>query len=232
MSESILSVGIAAEIRRSWRRTALRLGNWPRRVLAIGCLALAALSAIDAAQGTQARTRVVVAARDLPAGSAITAAAVRTALWPSRLVSRHAARAVSSVLGRVPASPIGAGEPITTTRLVGADLAVGLPAGTVVATVTIADPAAARVLRPGDHVDLLRGAASGSGAGTGDDAQYTSPARSEVVAYDVRVLAVLSGISDTGADSGVSVAVAVDETTALRLGAASGSPLLATVRPR
>jgi hypothetical protein len=50
-----------------------------------------------------------------------------------------------------------------------------------------------------------------------------------VLARNVRVLAVLSR---DGPDAGVSVAVAVDESIALRLSETPGTPLLATLRAR
>jgi hypothetical protein len=55
------------------------------------------------------------------------------------------------------------------------------------------------------------------------------PAPAAVLARNVRVLAVLSR---DGPDDGVSVAVAVDEATALRLSETSGARLLATLRAR
>ena len=121
----------------------------------------------------------------------------------------------------MPVSAIGSGEAVTTTRLLGVDLAVGLPPGWVVATVAIADATTVQVLRPGDHVDLIRPAVP--------QAVEAAAARALVLARNIRVLAVLSR---DGPEVGVSVAVAVDETTALRLSEMSGTPLLATLRAR
>jgi pilus assembly protein CpaB len=209
------------EVRRVWRRAALRFGRWPRRLLAIGCLTLAAVSAIDAAQAEQGRTRIVIAARDLPAGAPIRPGQVASVLWPARLVTRHALHRLAEASGRVPVAAIAVGEPVTETRLVGADLAVGLPAGTVVATVAVADAAASTVLHPGDHADLVRPATS--------DGDGTAGLPAVVLARDVTVLAVFTADS---AQAAVSIAVAVDEATALRLSGSIGVPLVATVRPR
>jgi hypothetical protein len=90
-----------------------------------------------------------------------------------------------------------------------------------VATVAIADVTTARVLRPGDHVDLIRPAVPR------DVEAAAAPAL--VLARNVRVLAVLSR---DGPEDGVSVAIAVDEATASRLSETSGTPLLATLRAR
>jgi Flp pilus assembly protein CpaB len=213
--------GFFEEMRRVWRRTALRFGRWPRRVLAIGCLALAVLSAVDATDGATARVSVVVARIDLPAGVPIRTGQVTVTSWPARLSTTRSLHRVHDAVGRVPVSAIGSGEAVTTTRLLGVDLAVGLPPDWVVATVAIADATTARVLRPGDHVELIRPAVP---------QEVTSAAGPAVVlAHNVRVLAVLSR---AGPEDGVSVAVAVDEATALRLSETSGTPLLATLRAR
>jgi Flp pilus assembly protein CpaB len=213
--------GFFQEMRRVWRRSALRFGRWPRRVLAIGCLVLAALSAVEATDGATARVTVVIARIDLPAGIPIRVGQLSLMSWPAHLSTSRSLHHVHDAVGRVPVSAIGSGEPVTTTRLLGVDLAVGLPPDWVVATVAIADATTAHVLRPGDHVDLIRPAVPQ------DVDPATGPA--VVLARNVRVLAVLSR---AGPDDGVSVAVAVDDATALRLSEASGTPLLATLRAR
>jgi pilus assembly protein CpaB len=213
--------GFFEEMRRVWRRTALRFGRWPRRVLAVGCLALAALSAVEATDRATARVTVVIARIDLPAGVPIRAGELTLTSWPALLSTARSLHHVHDAVGRVPVSAIGSGEPVTTTRLVGVDLAVGLPRDWVVATVAIADAATAHVLRPGDHVDLIRPAAPQN--------VDAAAAPAVVLARNLRVLAVLSR---DGPDDGASVAVAVDEATALRLSETSGTPLLATLRAR
>ena len=213
--------GFFEEMRRVWRRAALRFGRWPRRVLAIGCLVLAALSAIEATDGATARVAVVIARIDLPAGVPIPAGQLTLTSWPAHLSTTRSLHHIHDAVGRVPVSAIASGEPVTTTRLLGVDLAVGLPPDWVVATVAIADATTAHVLRPGDHVDLIRPAVPQ------DVDAAAAPA--VVLARNVRVLAVLSR---DGPDDGVSVAVAVDESTALRLSETPGTPLLATLRAR
>jgi Flp pilus assembly protein CpaB len=213
--------GFFEEMRRAWRRIALRFGRWPRRVLAIGCVALAALSAVEATDSSTARVNVVVARIDLPAGVPIRAGQLTVTSWPARLATTRSLHRVHDAVGRVPISAIGSGEAVTTTRLLGVGLAVGLPPDWVVATVAIADATTARVLRPGDHVDLIR-------PGVLEEVE-ASAAPALVLARNVRVLAVLSR---DGAEDGVSVAVGVDEATALRLSETSGTPLLATLRAR
>jgi Flp pilus assembly protein CpaB len=148
--------------------------------VAAGALALAALvlalrppppPAVAAVAGTP----VVVAAGDLPAGAVLTDTDLGTADWPPDVVPTGAAVDPGALTGRVLASPLRRGEPVTDARLVGPGLWSQVPAGEVATPVRLADLAVAALLRPGDRVDVL---ATVEGAGT------------EVVADDALVLAV------------------------------------------
>jgi Flp pilus assembly protein CpaB len=94
---------------------------------------------------------VLTAAHDLPAGTTLTAADLRT-------VDYAAGTAPSGLLtdaaGRVLAAPLRSGEPVTDVRLVGRDLAAAYP-GSVAMPVRLPDPAMARLLRVGDRIDLV-----------------------------------------------------------------------------
>ena len=150
------------------------------RRVAAGLLALAALVLAlrppppPAATAT-ATTPVVVAAGDLPAGAVLTATDLGTAAWPPDVVPTGAAVDPTALTGRVLASPLRRGEPLTDARLVGPGLWSQVPPGEVAAPVRLADLAVAALLRPGDRVDVL---ATVEGAGT------------EVVAPRALVLAV------------------------------------------
>jgi Flp pilus assembly protein CpaB len=100
--------GFFEEMRRVWRRAALRFGRWPRRVLAIGCLALAALSAIEATDGATARVTVVIARIDLPAGVPIRAGQLTLTSWPAHLSATRLLHHPDAV-GRVPVSAAASG---------------------------------------------------------------------------------------------------------------------------
>ena len=209
-----------------------------RRLLAAGCLALAVLVAIPVvAPGEPVRVPVLVAARPLPPGHLITPADLTVAGWPPE-ARPDGVLAVAA--GRVTAGPVGRGEPLTGTRVLGPDLLAGAPAGTVAVTVRPADPAALLLLPVGSRVTVL--------AGTGDTAAGSATGearRAEVLVRSALVLApaghdgggpeagddtgALGGVlapgavTGAGAGAGAVVVLAVAPDEARRLAAATGT---------
>lgn len=208
-----------------------RLAGWPRRVLAAALLltAIGLLLRPDPptvpATATVPTVRVVVTARDLPAGTALTAPDLRTAELPSTAVPAGASRSAQAVLGRVVAGPMRRGETLTDVRLLGPGLTAGLdPRESTAVPVRLADPETAALVRPGDRVDVL-------GTPTQADAPTGAPTEGDAVpvALGVRVLAVLRG-REVG--DGALLVLAVDLPVARRLaGAAARSRLTVAVRP-
>ncbi len=139
---------------------------------------------------------VLLAARDLPGGAVLLASDLRlTQVAPE---SVPAGLSLTPV-GRVLASPLREGEPVTDARLVGPGLLEG-HAGLTAVPVRIPDPAVVDLLRVGDTFDLL--ATDPAGAGT------------RVIAADAVVLA----IPETAPDSssiGISGSLIVIGTTPL-----------------
>jgi pilus assembly protein CpaB len=222
------------------------LGRWPRRLAVVGCLVAAALSwAADrhrlpvpaaAASPGAPSVPVLVAARDLAAGTVLGRADVRSVSMPRAVVPTGTVR-VAAVLGRRVAAAMRRGEPVLDVRLLGPTLTAGLiDPGVVAVPVRVADPAVAALAHAGDRVDLLAvpaepvaggvsagvpepdGAATGGpptgGAVTGDQVQAT------VLAEGVRVLAVL-GASSAPVEDGAVLVVAADLPTARRLAVAA-----------
>jgi Flp pilus assembly protein CpaB len=206
-------------MRSALRHLGYRLGGWPRRVLALSCLLLAAASALtDRASGRPAPERtqaVVVAAHDLSAGQLLGSTDITVTQWPAALRPAGAFATVQAVAGRRLGGPIQAREAVTATRLVGAGLAAGLGSELVATTITLSDHSAADLVRAGDLVDLYVGS---------DGAQNSTAA---LLAESVRVLAVLRPAADDGSTP---VVVAVDRSAALKIAGANGRLLLATVR--
>ena len=139
-------------------RRRLRVLAWRSRfVVAAVCLGLAVATTVDALRPhPPSGTDVLVAARDLPAGAALTGADVRVATVPRTLAVAAAAasdEARAALVGRTAAVPVPAGMPLVPTLFAGTDLSG--PPGTVVAAVHLADDALTTVLAPGDRVDLL-----------------------------------------------------------------------------
>lgn len=191
-----------------------------RRVLA----ALAAAGAVAA--GLQAATAppppltgVLVAARDLPAGSVLAAGDLTRARFRPGSVPAGVVTRAGDVVGRTTAGPVRRGEPLTDVRLLSGRLLAGYP-GTVAAPVRIGDPAAVALLRVGDHLDILAA-----------DPQGRDPAT--VVAEHVPVIALPHPHATSAADvPGGLVVVAVTETTALGLAEAGVSSFLSVVIDR
>lgn len=132
-----------------------RAASWHRRLLAAGLAAGGVALGLEVlAPGPPPTTKVVVAARDVPAGAALVADDLATTELPPRSVPdgvlRHA-----DALGRVVTGPVGKGEPITDRRVMGPGLVDRLAPGLVASPVRVADPGATRLLRPGDRIDVL-----------------------------------------------------------------------------
>lgn len=130
-----------------WRRT-VALRRAVAAVLAAGGVALLVLPAA----GRDA-VAVTVAARDLPAGTTLTADDLRPARFPADLVPAGALPAPTP--GGILAAPVRAGEPITDARLAGPG---PLPAGsgrTAAVPVRLADAGVGALLVPGHRVDVV-----------------------------------------------------------------------------
>ncbi|QKE82536.1 SAF domain-containing protein [Arthrobacter sp. NEB 688] len=135
-----------------WRRSVLR------RVLAAACLAGAVLAALHVVRPPPPpTTSVLVATRDVPAGSVLVAGDVTSAPVPVAAQQPGALTAVDTVAGRRTAGALAAGEAVTRTRLVPRSVTEGLPAGRVALHVVLADPGAAGLLVPGGVVAVHPG---------------------------------------------------------------------------
>lgn len=131
---------------------------WRLRHVAVAvCLALAATVTVGALRpAPPAGVDVVVAARDLPAGTVLAAADLDTVAVPEPLAvaaARASDDARAALLGATTAVAVPAGLALVPSLLSGAALAG--PPGTVVAAVRLGDATLAALLAPGEHVDLL-----------------------------------------------------------------------------
>lgn len=209
-------------------RLAARLSGWPRRALAAMLLLAAVAVALrpappDAALAPSVpATEVAVAARDLPAGTVLTAADLRTVSVPVPVVPGGAVARPGTVVGRIAAGPIRRGEVLTDARVVGPGLTAGLgPGGSAAVPVRLAEPEAAGLVRAGDRVDVLGSAVGADGMVLAGDAAD--------IATGLRVLAVLG---ERASADGVVLVVAATPPVARRLaGAAARQRLTITVRP-
>ncbi len=155
-----------------------------RRALAATAVALGALIALDVLKPrTPPQSVVIVAARDLPAGATLGAADVRPEALPATAAPDGGFATRAQVVGRRLAAPARRGEPLTDARFDDGPLAPP-GRGMVAAPVRLADGDAARLLHPGQHVEVL--AASTAVI----DGPALASAAADVIAADVVVLSI------------------------------------------
>jgi Flp pilus assembly protein CpaB len=165
---------------------------------------------------------VVVAARDLAAGTELAASDLRIVSMPLGIVPAGSSRRAAGLIGRVAAGAVRRGEALTDARVVGPGLAAGLAPGDTAAAVRIADPDTAALVRVGDRVDVL-------GTPVAPDGTQATAGETVTVASAVRVLAVLRGRDPA---DGVVLVVATGQAVARTLaGAAIRHRLTINVRP-
>lgn len=204
--------------------------GWPRRfalrriVATLLVLAAAVLAVLPAEARDEPTVPMLVAARELAPGARLHAADVRVVRAPEPLRPAAALRSVEAARGRVLAGAATAGEPITTTRLVGAEnsrLATG-DANAVAVPVRLADPAVAALLSPGVRVDVVTVGEQGA-----------APGAEVVLAADARVVTVRGDeqAAEHGTAQGRLVVIALPREEARRVASVSlGQPVAVTLR--
>lgn len=192
-----------------------------RRPLAAVCAGVAVLISLSVLRPAPPVTAdIVVAASDLPPGVTLTSEDVTVAAVPAELVVVGSYSNTADAIGRLLATGIDAGEPVTASRFAGGVGSGALATGEVAVPVRLADRALAEFLQPGDVIDLVA----------------ARDRRGQVVAESARVITVprqdssgfLAG-STTRADSLVLVAIPRRVATEVAASALAG-PLAAVVR--
>ncbi|MEV4531574.1 RcpC/CpaB family pilus assembly protein [Streptosporangium sp. NPDC049304] len=187
------------------------------RLIATVVAASAMACAILALRQDTASVTVLVAARDLSGGVLRAADLIPAPLRPGTAPD-GVLRPGTPFAGKVLTGPARRGEPLTDVRLLGPGLLAAHGRGTVATPVRVADPETARLLSPGDTVDVLAATSAWEG---------TAPAT--VVAEDVTVLAAPAGESERGA----LVVLATTPAQATELASAqAGGRLSITIGPR
>lgn len=195
-----------------------------RPLLAGLAAAVAVLAALPVlAPGPAPTVPVLTAAADLRWGAAVGPSDVTVTRVPASAVPSGALTSVEEARGRLLTSPVRRGEAITDVRLVGPALL--RERGLVATGVRIADAGLVALLRPGAVIDVL--------GATSDDA-FDRPVDigiGEVVASEVRVLAVPGGTRSALGDTsgGALVVVAVTPAQAVRLAAAQAQRRLSLI---
>jgi pilus assembly protein CpaB len=185
-----------------------------RFVVAAVCCGLAAGTTVEALRPAAPPTReVVVAARELPAGTNLTAGDLETLTVAAELAPQGVLTDPADAVGRSPAVTLASGTPLHADLVAGGGMAGRAPDGTVVVGVRLTE---ASWLLPGDRVDLL---------GTDEDAAYLArralvlpPLGSDDGATGTAGL--LGGTSPTSTDAAVTL-VAVDPEEAAAVSSAA-----------
>ncbi|WP_310773672.1 SAF domain-containing protein [Mycobacterium sp. Z3061] len=168
---------VAAACRPDWTRTVLA-----RRVAAGGLVVLAGIAALRSDPEGD-RVDVVVTARDLGSGTALTDADVRVEKRSATTVPEGSTTDPGRVLGATLAGPARRGEVLTDVRLLSSRLAESTAGpGARIVPLHLADGALIDLVRVGDVVDVL--------AAPAGEVQQPGPALSKVIATDAVVVLV------------------------------------------
>lgn len=140
----------------------LRTLLWRTRWLVVAvCLAVAVWVVLGQLRPVPPPTvPVVVAARDLPAGTTVAETDVRVERLPA---AARTGVTVADVIGSRLTIGVPEGLPVVPTMLLGPGLPEAAPPGWVVTPVVLADPVLADLLRVGDRLDLYLAAADTGG---------------------------------------------------------------------
>jgi Flp pilus assembly protein CpaB len=187
---------ISTSLRPDWTRTVLA-----RRVAAAGLIVLAGVAELRSdPDGDLAE--VVVAARDLTPGAALTPDDVRIERRSATTVPDGSQANLSTVVGSTLASPTRRGEVLTDVRLLGSRLAESTAGpGARIVPLHLADSALIDLVRVGDVVDVLAAPAT--------DSRADIQAATKVVATDAVVVLVSAKSKVQDADSDRVVLVAL-----------------------
>jgi Flp pilus assembly protein CpaB len=187
---------MSMSLRPDWTRTVLA-----RRVAAGGLVVLAGIATLRSNPEGD-RADVVVAARDLRPGTALTLDDVRIEKRLAAMVPDGSQANVGAVVGSTLAGPTRRGEVLTDVRLLGSRLAESTAGpGARIVPLHLADSALTDLVRVGDVVDVLAAPAT--------DSQATGQALSRVVATDAVVVLVSAKQKVQAADSDRVVLVAL-----------------------
>lgn len=200
------------------------LAGWPRRVAALLCLVLALVTALGSADGSASRHRspVVVTTRPLGPGTVLAATDLVTIGWPDELLPTEAVSRLADVLGHTVAAAMTRGEPLTRARLLDTGLSAALQPGQVALTIGLAGGNQAAILQAGALVDLYAADSAALIAGS-----PLPPGTGHLLGSNLRVLAVLPA----AADSGPSLVIAADRSTAARFADHPTGQFLASLVP-
>ncbi|TLM86922.1 Flp pilus assembly protein CpaB [Pseudarthrobacter sp. NamE5] len=150
---------------RANKRPPLRPSAWLNRNRRLAAaLLLCAAAAITVHQLTPAPAHTVTAvaaARDLPAGAAMTPADLAAVQIPPGMMAEGFLQEAAEAAGRQLAAPLRKGQLLTDAQLLGPGLLAGTPPGSAAVPLRLADPSSIQLVSPGQLVNVVLTAANG-----------------------------------------------------------------------
>jgi Flp pilus assembly protein CpaB len=179
-----------------------------RKTIAYCLIAIVAYSIIDKAANNFATKPVIVASKDITAGTYLTGLDLKETRIPISAISENALTK-EQLIGRMLASNIAEDEQLTNSRVLATNQVIS---NQRVVGVRIIDSEVASILKPGALIDVVRISNSNGLYGS-------------VIARDVSVVAIASKKSSFGSSAGSVVMVSTNNDTAVTLAINSGEKL-------
>jgi Flp pilus assembly protein CpaB len=179
-----------------------------RKTIAYCLIAIVAYSIVDKAANNFATKPVVVASKDIAAGTYLTSLDLKETRIPISAISKNVLTK-EQLIGRMLASNIAENEQLTNSRVLATNQVIS---NQRVVGVRIIDSEVASILKPGALIDVVRISNSNGLYGS-------------VIARDVSVVAIASKKSSFGSSAGSVVMVSTNNDTAVTLAINSGEKL-------
>ena len=179
-----------------------------RKTIAYCLIAIVAYSIIDKAANNFATKPVVVASKDIAAGTYLTSLDLKETRIPISAISKNVLTK-EQLIGRMLASNIAENEQLTNSRVLATNQVIS---NQRVVGVRVIDSEVASILKPGALIDVVRISNSNGLYGS-------------VIARDVSVVAIASKKSSFGSSAGSVVMVSTNNDTAVTLAINSGEKL-------
>lgn len=179
-----------------------------RKTIAYCLIAIVAYSIIDKAANNFATKPVVVASKDIAAGTYLTSLDLKETRIPISAISKNILTK-EQLIGRMLASNIAENEQLTNSRVLATNQVIS---NQRVVGVRVIDSEVASILKPGALIDVVRISNSNGLYGS-------------VIARDVSVVAIASKKSSFGSSAGSVVMVSTNNDTAVTLAINSGEKL-------
>ena len=179
-----------------------------RKTIAYCLIAIVAYSIIDKAANNFATKPVIVASKDIAAGTYLTNLDLKEIRIPISAISPNALTK-EQLIGRMLASNIAENEQLTNSRVLATNQVIS---DQRIVGVRVIDSEVASILKPGALIDVVRISNSNGLYGS-------------VIARDVSVVAIASKKSSFGSSAGSVVMVSTNNDTAVTLAINSGEKL-------